>query len=131
MPVTAIPRFFPCRRKAVHPVFQAEFIRLDSETSSRRRALLMHTTREAAQKFIERSGRSFEGWIVGYVGYDVMPMWLMEAAGLHEIDCVVVDKTAPDVEPTLVLPFEKLLVALESDSNVDDEIAVDGELCAM
>lgn len=129
MTTTEIPRYFPCQLQADSPDYSANFaciaVPVNGDTF---KALLMFSTRERAEAFIEESGDNLKGWIVAYIGYDVMAPWLRRAAAVSEAQLIVIDIRASGLHPTYGTDVGNVLTMLdECDTESGDALLVDVE----
>ena len=128
MATIEIPRFFPCRLQADSLDYGANFACIDLPIDGRRKALLMFSTRELAERFIAETGKSLNGWIAAYMGYDVMAPWLARAAQVSEADSIVVDIRALGLHQAHVADVETVLTTLNTgDTESGDPLSVEVE----
>jgi hypothetical protein len=129
MDTTDIPRYFPCRLQADSLDYGANFACIEVPINgARSKALLMFSTRERAGAFIEESGDKLEGWIVAYMGYDVMAPWLRRAATVSEAKLIVIDIRASGLHPTHVTNVDNVLTMLDAcDTESGEALSVEAE----
>jgi len=129
MPTTEIPRYFPCRFQADSLDYSANFACIAVPINGvHPKALLMFSTRERAEAFIQESGDKLEGWIVAYMGYDVMAPWLRRAATVSEAELIAIDIRATGRHPTQVTAVRKVLTMLdECDTESGEALTVEVE----
>jgi len=126
MDKTEIPRYFPCRLQADSLDYSANFACIAVPINGvNHKALLMFSTRERAEAFVEESGDKLEGWTVAYMGYDVMGPWLRRAAAVSESKLIVIDIQASGLHPTHVTGVGNVLTMLdECDTESGDSLSV-------